>query len=136
MNQISKSSETLSAINIPFSQNSAYFMALTVHIKNNGSASLSCQPISAIPNAFDVSLNKNIKTIGPNQEKEWTTNLINISQFLGLSQPITFSINVSCNSIGIKGIISNSTSSGSTNLSIHSVCGDGFCGPDETLKIL
>lgn len=130
---IKSSFNSLSITNVPFSPKLAYFMSITVTVKNNGSTTLSCQPISSFPSELTNAFPTNIKSASPGKNVEWTSNLINISQFIGRSQPIRFNITISCNYPNSTTTYKYINSSGYTDLNFHSICGDGTCGSDETI---
>lgn len=126
INQISG----FSTIDIPLAN--AYYMALTITVKNTGTIPLSCNILSASPVQFNNSISKIPKGVNPNNQIQWTSNLINISQFVGIAQPIRFNVTTSCNFNGINGSKKLSSQSGFVDLNIHSICGNNICDSDET----
>jgi hypothetical protein len=127
------SQQSLAVYNIPYSSK-VVSMAITLHIQNNGAISLSCYPNIVTPVELNNSLPKTVKGVKPGQSIEWTSSQMELSQFIGKTQPIRFNISIRCQ-------FYNGTSqnylvkSGFIDLNIHSVCGDNICQSDETCDL-
>lgn len=105
----------------------AYSFDLTVVVVNNGDVTLNCQPIFFSPNELDSSFqSRNSMIVSPGKSGEWTSNKMLVSTFLSKPQPINFNVSVRCSS---QGYINNSyyDQSGSIDLQVKNICGDGIC---------
>lgn len=109
----------------------AYSMALTVRIENNGEYPLLCKPLDFYPIEYkNNQADMNEKLVLKNDEREWTSNEMIVSQFFGKISPLEFKATVKCD------FIKNFTTftlvkEGSINLSIIPVCGNNKCESGE-----
>ena len=87
--------QTLSVVN---GVSGVGFIDITVSATNDGAIPLSCEILggSVTPSIFDTALSKNIKSLPVGSRVEWTSNLIQTSNFEGLSQPTRFRASVRC----------------------------------------
>ena len=88
--------KSFSVYNNPIPSN--FFIDFTVSATNDGAIPLSCEILggSVTPSIFDTALSKNIKSLPVGSRVEWTSNLIQTSNFEGLSQPTRFRASVRC----------------------------------------
>ena len=123
-------------INNPFSiidLPASYFMDLTVTIQNTGTLPLTCVPTLVSPTELDNTLDKITKTVSPGSQIEWTSNLINLSQFIGRPQPQRFQVNVRCDYTNYNQEKTYIDNSGYIDLNIQITCGDNICQSGETI---
>jgi len=116
----------LSVSTIPLS----YFMDITLSVENNGNVNLNCYPNKILPIEWDNATNKNSITVFSGLSAEWTSSLINLSQFAGRPQPTRFNATVTCSYSDINGI-HYINQSGYVDYNIGPVCGDNYCDSTE-----
>lgn len=121
-----------------------------INVANTGSAPLTCTLGTLTPTAFNSAVTKNSLSVPVSQTKSWASGLISVSQFEGLTQPVSFTAPVTCTYIsgttvtlpvqtGSISLTITPDASGSFTVNVASnaggtptVCGNSVCETGET----
>lgn len=102
------------------------FITITTTLTNTGNSALSCDLISLTPSQFSSAITSGTKTVLVGGRAAWTSGFIDVSNFVGQSQPTIFNATGRCtyNSGGTQTTLSDKT--GSLSITIFPEAGAGF----------
>jgi len=75
------------------------FIDFTITAINTGEIPLTCSIVSSTPTAFDLALDKSSKIVpsASPSKASWTSGLVSVEQFEGITQPVRFEVTMRCN---------------------------------------